>query len=321
MNIGNVGNDNSNKYDGHGIEVNNMFLIQKIEELMMSHHDARYSVGEFILQEKKNLYKYTIDEIAQYSYTSKATVVRFAKALGYDGWKSFMKAFIEEMKYQELHQGDVDANYPFSQDESSDQIIENIKKLQIESIKDTADLMNVHILNQAVDYLIQANRIVIFGLSPNILLGELFRRKMNTIGKSVDVVKSGEMGITARSLKKDDCVIMISYSGNNEKAEPMRYLPILLKNDVSIIGITSGGDNYLRTHLSCVLTMSSKERLYTKISNFATEESIQYILNCLFSCYYARDFQKHNLSKLHNSKVLEAGRLAVLKQMQDEIDK
>lgn len=111
---------------------------------------------------------------------------------------------------------------------------------------------------------------------------------------------------------------MISYSGNNEKGEPMRYLPVLLDNQVPVIGITSGGDNYLRKKLSCVLTISSKERLYTKISNFATEESIHFILNCLFSCYFARDFQNNNHFKLQHSKVLETHRVAVLNQMKDE---
>lgn len=136
-----------------------MYLFQKIEEMMTSHHDARYSVREFVLQERKNLYKYTINEVAEYSYTSKATIARFAKALGFNGWRESMKAFIEELKYEELHQGDVNANYPFSKNDTVEHIVNNIKKLQIESIKDTADLLDINMLNLAVTYLIQANRL------------------------------------------------------------------------------------------------------------------------------------------------------------------
>jgi DNA-binding MurR/RpiR family transcriptional regulator len=98
----------------------------------------------------------------------------------------------------------------------------------------------------------------------------------------------------------------------------MCYLPDLIENKVSIIGITSGGDNYMRQKLDCVLTMSSKERLYTKISNFATEESLQFILNVLFSCYFAKNYQDNNKFKLQNSKILEKQRLAVLSSMKDE---
>ena len=285
---------------------------------MMEYHDARYAVGEFVLHEQSNLHKYTINQIAEYSYTSKATVVRFAKTLGFDGWKEFMKAFISEMKYLEQHKADADVNYPFDAKSSVNEIIDSIKKVQIESIQDSADLLDVEMLEKAVHYLIKAKHIIIFGLSPNIFIGELFRRKMITIKKQVDIAKLGEMGIISNTLTEDDCAIMISYSGNNEHAEPMCYIPTLLENKVSVIGITSGGDNYMRKELDCVLMMSSKERLYTKISNFATEESLQYIFNVLFSCYFAKHYQDNNLYKLQNSKILESSRWAVLKSMKDE---
>ena len=297
-----------------------MYLFQKIEEVMMNYHDARHAVGEFVLHEQKNLYKYTINEVAEYSYTSKATVVRFAKTLGFEGWRDFMKAFIAEVKYQETHHADVDANYPFHEKSSHQEIIESLKTLQMESIQDSADLMDMDMLKMATTYLVKSKHIVIFGLSPNIFLGELFRRKMISIGKKVDIANLGEMGIISRTMDEQDCPIVISYSGNNKHAEPMSYLQNLLDQKVSIIGITSGGDNYMRRILPCVFTMSSKERLYTKIANFATEESLQFILNVLYSCYYREEYQKNCLFKIQSSKILESRRNAVLNEMQDEAE-
>lgn len=294
-----------------------MFLFQKIEELMMTYGDARHAIGEFVLHEKDHLHEYTINEIAEYTYTSKATVVRFAKTLGYDGWKEFMKEFISEIKYQQNHQDDVDVNYPFKETDSVNTIIEKMKTLQIESIQDTADLLDITMLNKATTYLLNAKHIVIFGISPNSFLGELFRRKMITIGKQVDLARSGESGIIARTLGKEDCAIMISYSGNNEAADPLVHLSVLLENKVPTIGITSGGDNYLRRNLECILTMSSKERLYTKIANFSTEESIQFIFNVLFANYFVKNYQENNLYKIRNSKILESVRVAALRDMKD----
>lgn len=284
---------------------------------MMTYGDARHAIGEFVLHEKDHLHEYTINEIAEYTYTSKATVVRFAKTLGYDGWKEFMKEFISEIKYQQNHQDDVDVNYPFKETDSVNTIIEKMKTLQIESIQDTADLLDITMLNKATTYLLNAKHIVIFGISPNSFLGELFRRKMITIGKQVDLARSGESGIIARTLGKEDCAIMISYSGNNEAADPLVHLSVLLENKVPTIGITSGGDNYLRRNLECILTMSSKERLYTKIANFSTEESIQFIFNVLFANYFVKNYQENNLYKIRNSKILESVRVAALRDMKD----
>ena len=82
-------------------------------------------------------------------------------------------------------------------------------------------------LEMATSYLLKAKHIVIFGLSPNIFLGELFRRKMITIGKSIDIAKLGEMGIISRTLGSDDCAIMISYSGNNEKGTDALFTSLI----------------------------------------------------------------------------------------------
>ena len=79
-----------------------------------------------------------------------------------------------------------------------------------------------------------------------------------------------------------------------------------------MIGITSGGNNYLREHLSCVFTMSSKERLYTKISTFASEESIQYIFNALYANYYSKAYQENNQFKIQNAKIIENKRQSVI---------
>ena len=295
-----------------------MYLFQRIEELMMTYHDARHTIGEFILHEQKNLFQYTINDIANQTYTSKATVTRFAKTLGYDGWKEFMRDYAAELHYQEMHKGDIDANFPFHENDSTQEIMQKMKKVHIDSIQDTAYVLDPEMINLAVSYLLNARHIVIFGLSPNIFLGELFRRKMITIGKQVDKARSGECGIISNTLGPNDCAIMISYSGNNEVSEPMCHVKNLLRHKVPVIGITSGGDNYIRKNLKCVLTMSSRERLYTKIANFATEESLSYIFNVLFSCYFKENYQKNSRYKIQNSKLLEQERIASLKEQEDD---
>lgn len=295
-----------------------MFLFQKIEETMMKYTDARHAVGEFILQEPEKLYQYTVTEIAAKTFTSKATVVRFAKAMGYDGWKEFMKDYIAEVKYQKDHKNTVDFNIPFQKDDSVDTIMENIKKLQIDSINETEDLIDGDVLLKAVDHLTGAKRIEIFCNSPNTYLAELFKRKLITIGKSADVATRGEAGLVAATLGPQDCALIISYSGNSVDQNPVNRIGILKKNHVPIIGITSGGDNYMRKNLDCVFTMCTRERLYTKIANYSTEESLNYILNVLFSCCFARNYKANLDFKIKNSRMLEQERITMMKDIKDQ---
>lgn len=295
-----------------------MYLFQKIEEISMQNNSANKIIGEFVLREKSKLHNYSMQEIADFTYTSKPTLVRFAKALGFSGWKEFMKSFVEESFYEKTHYSDISPNFPFDKTDSIKDIIRKLSSLQVESILDTADLVNIDILERAVDLLLSSNRIVMFGYSPNIYIEELFRRKMMTIGRLVDIAPIGEGRTISALLKENDCAIIISYSGNNKDLDPMCFIKTLKEKNVSMIGITSGGDNYIREQIDCVLTISSRERLYSKIAGFTTEESIMHILNILYSCYFVRNYQENLNYKIKNSREFEKLRSTSLNNMKED---
>ena len=286
-----------------------MNLIQRVEEAAVLYGGGtRKNIGEFILREKSHLYRYLIQEIADATYTSKAALVRFARELGFSGWRAFLKAFVEEQKYQESHYTDIDPNFPFTAQSSRQDIINQICSLQVESVLDTADLLDHAPLEEAAALLKRSRRVGLFGISPNNLLGELFARKMLSIGRVIDVPARGTFGLLASALEKTDCAIIISYLGNSGVKETGAILPILQKARVPIIAITSAGENLLRSAAQYTFSISSRERLYSKISTFATENSILYILNVLFSCYFAQDYEANLNRKLNTSRLLEQER-------------
>ncbi len=296
-----------------------MTLAQRVEELTISSGgDSKRTIGEFVLQQKGRLCEFSTQQIANETFTSKSALVRFAKTLGFSGWKDFAKEFVSEQHYQDTHYSDVDPNVPFRADSSTKDIINLMCSLQMESLMDTADLMNPWTVDKVVDLLEQSNRIALFGMSPNNLLGELFRRRMLTAGKLVEIPALGDSGLLAASLREGDCAIIISYSGNSHTCEPLNVLRFLEKNHVPSIGITSRGTNYLRQHAAYTLSISSQEKLFSKISTFATETSILYILNVLFSAYFARDFQANFKEKVDMGRVLEYQRFSNVSELKED---
>ena len=296
-----------------------MSLIHKVEQMMVEYGGgSRQSIGAFILDKKASLVKYSLQEIADATYTSKAAVVRFAKALGFSGWKEFLKAFWEEQSYQEQHYTDIDANYPFGPDSTRQDIINQLCSLQIESLLDTADLLDAAPLEACTGLLLRSRRIAVFGLNPNITLAELFKRKMLTIGRQVELPSTGDSGLLAHSLTAEDCALIISYSGNSITHGPLSVLPVLEEHGVPVIALTSVGDNLLRQRADYTLSISSYERLYSKISTFATENSILYILNILFACCFAADYQANMSRKIGTSRSLEGDRRTTEQALREE---
>ena len=262
-----------------------MLLFQQIEDLAYKHTDARRSIGEFLLAKKSRVKEYTMQQIADQTFSSKSSLVRFAKSLGFSGWKEFMEQFLSDSYYEErpVHLAD-------------DERTEEADK---------------------VSSLYHSRQIALMAQAPNLYVGELFRRKMATIGKNVLIAES-DLGLLAHSLGSEDCAILISYSGNSERRLPLKAIPILEEAEVPIIAITGMGENLLRQHATCTLSMSSRERLYTKISNFATEESINFILNMLYACYFAKDYDRNLEFKTKASRILEFQRFSENSDIQEK---
>lgn len=296
-----------------------MTLAQRVEELTIySGGDSKRTIGEFVLQKKSRLCEFTTQQIAMETYTSKAALVRFAKALGFSGWREFAKEFVSEQHYQETHYSEIDPNIPFQENSSTKNILSLMCSLQMESLMDTADLNKPWTVDSVVDLLERSDRIALFGMSPNSLLGELFRRRMLTVGRLVEIPALGDSGLLASSLREKDCAIIISYSGNSPDREPLTALRFLGPNHVPVVGITSCGTNYLRQHAAYTLSISSQEKLYSKISTFATETSIHYLLNVLFSAYFVRNFQANFKSKVDTGRLLEYQRFSDVSELKED---
>lgn len=294
-------------------------LAQRVEELTIAGGgDSKRTIGEFVLEKKSRLCEFTTQQIAEETYTSKAALVRFAKSLGFSGWREFAKAFASEQHYQETHYSDVDPNVPFSGDSSTKDIISLMCSLQMESLMDTADLTKSWTVEKIVDLLERSDRIALFGMSPNSLLGELFRRRMLTVGRMVEIPALGDNSLLASTLREKDCAIVISYSGNSSARDPLTVFRFLEPNRVPVVAITSCGTNFLRKHALYTLSISSQEKLFSKISTFATETSILYILNVLFSVYFARNFQENFKTKVDNGRLLEYQRFSDVSELRED---
>ena len=261
-------------------------------------------IGEFLLDEKGRIENYSMQEIAEKTFSSKSSLVRFAKQMGFSGWKEFQQEFLAEIHYEDSHYTDIDPNYPFDENSTLKDITYQISSLMVESILDTADQLDQEELKKSVDILTSARRIAVFGVAPNSILAQSFRRKMLSVGKNIEISEN-DQGYLARSMSSEDAAIIISYTGNLPERIPLRYISTLKEKNVRIIGITGLGENYLREKADCVLSMSSRERIYSKIATYSTEESITFILNLLYSGYFARNYRRNLVYKISSSEALE----------------
>lgn len=287
-----------------------MLIHQKIEEIIHNYSDSRNTIGTFLIDNQHVIKKFSMQEIADETFTSKSTLVRFAKQLGFSGWNEFIDNYKKEILYLENHVDDIDVNIPFSANDTSQQLAGYLSTVSLDAVSETIELLDEDQVNRATCILYKAKRVCVFGVSVNYYLAKLFQHKMVQIGKNIEIINQSEMKFQAFSLSEQDCAIIISYSGNDKNRMPTTLLEILKKHNVPIIAITSLGENLLSESATVVLSIASRERLYSKIGSFSTENSIHFLLNLLYSCYFKLDFD-YNLSyKISLSQEVEKNRVS-----------
>ncbi|MDN6196069.1 MAG: MurR/RpiR family transcriptional regulator, partial [Tetragenococcus koreensis] len=261
-----------------------MLLTEKIEEVSFS--PAEREVVCYILTDYTRIENATVKEIAEKNYVHPSTLIRVAKKIGFHGWNDFKDAFLKEQDYLHNHFVQTDANLPFAENDSILTIAQKIASLEQETISDTLSLLEHHQLQKATELLYQSKQIKIFTSNANLLISQDFALKMRRIKKQTSAAEIiGEQVYEAYSTDENTCILMISYTGENNMLK--RILSILKQQGTTIIALTGIGDNTLAKHADCHLRLSTREKLYSKISSYTTSTSISYLLDILYSTVFA----------------------------------
>ena len=116
-----------------------MLIMQKMESIHMSENEKH--IRDYILDHRDEAVNLTVRELADKIYVSPASLVVFAKKLGFSGWNEFRQSFGEEQTYLDSHFHDIDANVPFTGTDNIMKIANKIAVLQQETISDTLSLI------------------------------------------------------------------------------------------------------------------------------------------------------------------------------------
>lgn len=274
---------------------------------MMENNDvfsqSELIIRNFVLNEKENIANFTVNEIASLNYVSKSTLVRFAQKLGFNGWNDFKLSFLKEL-YIEIKQiGDVDFNFPFTAKDSPVFIANKLCAMKKNNIEDTLQSIDIADLQVAAHMLAKQDRLHIFGEGYSLLASEDFCYRMTRMGKLVSCTNDMGMSYIAKTLTKNDLGIIISYSGRTKNV--VKAATILKSQKVPIISLSASETNPISELSDICLHLPSNEDLYSKISNFATVDSIRFIFDILFSVYFNKNFNSNLDDRVSMARVVD----------------
>ncbi|MQR01451.1 SIS domain-containing protein [Glaciimonas soli] len=176
-----------------------------------------------------------ITALAKNAQVSEPTVVRFCRAIGYEGWHDFKLKLA-----QSLAVALPGANEMLAQDDIATDLVNKICSRSINTLLDLRNHLSPDAIQSALDVLLTANKIEFYGQGTSGIVAadaqhKFFRSGVPTVAYSDPHIHS----IAASLLQPGDAVVAISQRGGN--AALLRSIQLAKKGGASIIVLGPSG--------------------------------------------------------------------------------
>jgi DNA-binding MurR/RpiR family transcriptional regulator len=250
-------------------------------------------VADFLLSEGTGIAGMTMRQIAASAYTSKPTLVRFAKQAGYAGWKDYRHDFLvaaARLEEEQSQRADVDVNFPFQAGAPADEAFEGIARIHQLAIDEVRHSLDRDALSQAADAILGAHDVAFFGAMQNYHLGRVFASNLGIRGTLCRTPTGEEAAAVAGHLTQGDCLVVASYSGGLTGVS-MALVPQAKRRGATVVAVTNSERSPLGDLADHTLSYAPLEHRHTKVGTFYSSTCTSLILDALYASCCAKRFE------------------------------
>lgn len=250
-------------------------------------------IADFITAFPEQVQEMGILDLAEACATAMATVSRFSRKLGYDGFNAMKIAIAHTVSGRSEH-----ADLLSGKINLEDSFEDECKKLHaadLAVITQTYELIDPEAYLKAVDMVLRADRVICMGQGGSSIIAQEAAHLFSTVSGKFSAVQDGHLqAIAISSLGPKDAVIYFSYSGSVR--DMMENLALARQYGVGTILVTrfpkSPGSSFADIILQCG---SSESPL--QLGSVQARISQLFMLDILFSEFCRRDYEAARRSK------------------------
>lgn len=196
-------------------------------------------IANYIFNNSENVSKLSTGELAEVSNTSAASITRFARKLGFDGFQE-LKIDIAKSVAINGNTGDDSVYEAVRIHDNTREIIQKIALGNIKAIEETVSVIDEEAISQSIKAINMAKKINIYGVGASGLVGLDLQYKLMRINKQANMFLDSHTQLaSAIHIKKGDVAIGISHSGRT--LEVYKALEAAKKQGAITISITKYG--------------------------------------------------------------------------------
>lgn len=264
-------------------------IIHKIRFTRQEMGPAERKIADYILENTQNIISDSISELANKCNCGNATIVRFAKRLGFSGYQAMKIGIAREFNSTSSISNEI------TPEDSCYNIFKKRTNEVLVALNNTESVLDEKEIDKVANIIMKAKRIVVFGLGNSAAIAQDAAHKFLRLGFNAQACCDNHMqAIIASHLDRDSIALGISHSGSSK--DIIQALKLSKIGSATTICITNYGtspivdvcDHALFTKANetqhSILAMSSRiaqltilDSIYTYIVINTNKQSIQEI--------------------------------------------
>ena len=215
---------------------NTQDMIQRLNLSGSRLSKSHRRIAEYILQHYDKAVFMTAAKLGEMVNVSESTVVRFAVALGYEGYPELQQALQELVR----HRLTATQRFEMSSDISQEEVLSTVLKADMQNIRSTIDGIDNAAFLRAVQVISGARRIYILGLRSAAPLAQFMAHYLSFIFSNVTLVTSGVSDVFEQlsRIGEDDVLIGISFPRYSSRT--IEAMSFARSRHAQVIGLTDG---------------------------------------------------------------------------------
>lgn len=211
-------------------------MIRKLNQLGKRLSKGHRRIVEYIVEHYDKAVFMTASRLGEKVGVSESTVVRFASALGYEGYPQLQKALQELVR----HRLTAVQRFEMVSEIEQNAILRTVLKADMQNIRTTIEECDPEAFERVVECLLAAKNIYILGVRSSAPLAQFMGYYLHFIFENVRVVGEGVNDIFEQISRISAGDVLMGVSFPRYSTRTLEAMTFAKKRGASVIGLTDG---------------------------------------------------------------------------------
>lgn len=251
--------------------------------------NSEKEIAKYLLKEKVDLAHLSAQELGKLTFTSKATVLRFIKKLGFDSFNDFRFALDKELQCQKINE--FLTSVKLTENTQPSDVLNILPRMYQKFITHENSLIDADEFSRIIKKLDSLDRIDFYGAGITESIAEGAAFKFSTLGKESSIRTSINEHYLASLTKKNTYgAILLSFTGGNEMT--LRVAKFLKELNIYTIGIGGRKSTELKKLVNDYLEIPSAD-VILGLESIEPYLAMTYLVDAMYISLTAKRFDKN----------------------------